>query len=88
MSYRRDLKKLGVYLKDKPLSEVTAQDLQAYVESMDDQGFKPATVSRNIASIKAFYHYLVKEGVVSEEINNLAEKEQKEREAAQDQKSE
>jgi len=68
MSYRRDLKKLGVYLREKPLDEVTGEDLQAYVTSMDDQGFKPATISRNIASIKAFYHYLVKEGVVTEDV--------------------
>ncbi len=69
MSYRRDLNKLGNYLKGKPLSDVTVDDLQTYISNMGEQGFKPATISRNIASIKAFYHYLVKEGIVKEDVS-------------------
>jgi integrase/recombinase XerD len=67
MSYRRDLNKLVAFLGGKELSQVEAQDLEGYISQMSDSGFKPATISRNVASIKAFYHYLVKEGVVSED---------------------
>ena len=68
MSYRRDLNKLGSFLKGKPLDQVSAEDLESYIGGMGEQGFKPATISRNIASIKAFYHYLVKEGAVKEDV--------------------
>ena len=34
MSYRRDLNKLGNYLKGKPLSDVTVDDLQTYISNM------------------------------------------------------
>lgn len=68
MSYRRDLTKLGNYLGGKEMSAVSAADLTAYIGSLESEGFKPATVSRNVASIKAFFHYLVKEGIVDEDI--------------------
>lgn len=69
MSYRRDLHKLGVYIGDKGIDALTGADLKGYIVSLDEQGFKPATISRNVASIKAFFHYLQKEGIVSEDIS-------------------
>ncbi len=67
-SYQRDLKKLIAYLNscgiDKP-GDVSDKKLKEYVEKMLEGGAKPSSVSRSIASIKAFFHYMYSEGRVS-----------------------
>ena len=71
MSYRRDLFKVQVFMENRGISDVkniTADDLEAYVKSMESQKFAAATISRNIASLKAFYHYLVKEEIVDADV--------------------
>ena len=71
LSYQRDLKKFKTFCDDKGISSVknlTAKDLKAYVDVMGEEQFKPATVSRNIASIKAWIHFMMDEGVIKEDI--------------------
>lgn len=71
MSYRRDLYKVQVFMENRGIGDVnniTKDDLNAYMESMEAQKFAAATISRNIASLKAFYHYLIKEGIVTEDV--------------------
>ncbi len=41
---------------------VTEQDMTSYLLYLEKSGYTPATVSRNVASMKAFFHYFVKEG--------------------------
>ena len=63
VSYARDLKKMSQYLATQGIlhtGEVTATALNSYVLFLEREGRKPATISRNIASIKAFYHYMEK----------------------------
>lgn len=72
MSYRRDLYKVQVFMENRgigDISDITKKDLDDYVADLEKQNFKAATISRNIASIKAFYHYLINEGVVVEDIS-------------------
>ena len=72
MSYRRDLKKVDVFLKARGISDLKAIkeiDLKDYIADLTSQGFKPATVSRSIASLKAYFHYLKSEGLVDEDIS-------------------
>jgi len=66
LSYNRDLTKFLNYLKANginSLDNVTDKDLEGYIKELNDNGFKSATVSRNIASLKAFFHYLNNEGI-------------------------
>ena len=73
MSYKRDLEKVSHFMESRGIREtkdVTAQDLADYVKYLEDSKFAAATVSRNIASLKAFYHYLVQEGMVEEDISD------------------
>lgn len=73
MSYKRDLEKVSHFMESRGIhetKEVKAQDLADYVKFLEDSKFAAATVSRNIASLKAFYHYLVQEGVVEEDISD------------------
>ena len=59
-SYCRDLKKMSHFLEEKGISEVadvTAASLNAYVLHLEKQGFSVSTVSRNVASMRSFFHY-------------------------------
>jgi integrase/recombinase XerD len=72
LSYHRDLKKVVAFLNAKGLTEldnITEEDLQAYVESMKEQHFATATISRNIASIKAFFHFLQQERLIKQDVS-------------------
>lgn len=70
VSYQRDLKKMAAYFEKQGIAhadEVTESDLKAYVSEMQSADFASSTISRNIASIRALFHYLFKKGVVSED---------------------
>lgn len=69
-SYRRDLVKLNNYLTDSGCEDwnmVTSTSLNSYILTIEKQGMSSATVSRNIASTKAFFLYLLKQGVIKED---------------------
>lgn len=71
LSYQRDLKKLECFLEEQGVTQVnqiTAKHLEAYIAQMEDKQFKPSTVSRNIASIKAWVHFLVEEKKLDSDI--------------------
>lgn len=71
LSYERDLNKLKAYLKARGvenIGQISLEHLVDYISYLEEQKFKVATVSRNVASIKAYYHFLYKEGYVVEDI--------------------
>ncbi len=72
MSYKRDLEKVQHFMAERGIhetAEVSKHDLEGYVKYLEDSKFAAATVSRNIASIKAFYHYMVHENIIAEDIS-------------------
>lgn len=74
MSYKRDLEKVKHFMESRGIQEMAAvsgQDLKDYVKYLEDNHFAAATVSRNIASLKAFYHYLVQEGLAEKDLSDL-----------------
>lgn len=65
LSYRNDLTKLVNYMYRQNITEedkISETSLNSYVLTMEKEGMSPATVSRNIASIKSFILYLIKHG--------------------------
>ena len=73
LSYRRDLKKVIVFLRARNLTEwvdVSEEALKDYITSMGEQHFAAATISRNIASIKALFHFMAQEGIVKKDITD------------------
>ncbi|MDO4343678.1 MAG: site-specific tyrosine recombinase XerD [Eubacteriales bacterium] len=63
MSYQRDLKKLFQFLGKRGVEDIqgiTATNLNSYILQMEKEGFSTSSVSRSIASIRAFCHYLTK----------------------------
>ena len=57
LSYVRDMNQFRRYL-NRPLDEVSSDDVAKYLDSLTTSGKSQATVTRNIASIKCFYQYL------------------------------
>ncbi|MBD5545281.1 MAG: site-specific tyrosine recombinase XerD [Lachnospiraceae bacterium] len=71
-SYRRDLTKAQHFLEENGTTDVkriTEQHLNSYVLYLEKNKFATATISRNIASIKAFFHYLCEEGICKEDVS-------------------
>lgn len=69
-SYHRDLNKLYNYLNSievTDINKITSTNLNSYVLQIEKQGMSTATVSRNIASIKAFFVFLLRKGDISED---------------------
>ncbi|MCM1273018.1 MAG: site-specific tyrosine recombinase XerD [Clostridium sp.] len=67
-SYKRDLLKLDSYLMTQGIHEpgnVSQTDLSGYIFSLEKQEMSSATISRNIASIKSFFVYLLKQRIIS-----------------------
>lgn len=64
LSYERDLKKAEGYFKEQKiteLSQITSTNLNSYMLYLERERLSPATVSRNIAALRSFFQYLVKE---------------------------
>ncbi len=71
MSYRRDLVKVKNFMQEQGIEDVkkiTSTNLNSYILYLEKNQFSAATISRNIASLKAFYHYMCKEGMVMEDV--------------------
>ncbi len=58
-SYKRDLTQFSEYLDEKGIkyNKIDEEEIKEYLEELERQGKKPSTVSRTIASIRAFYQY-------------------------------
>jgi integrase/recombinase XerD len=61
-SYRRDIVYYNKYLEGKKLNyvKVKEEDIKEYLEYLQTVGKKASTVSRNLASIRSFYQYLIR----------------------------
>ena len=70
LSYKRDLSKMQEYFASQSindLKDVSEEALGGYVSYLNENGFAAATVSRSIASAKAFFHYCVNEGLIAKD---------------------
>ena len=68
-SYERDLKYFIQYLKEHQVQQVeglTAEVIDAYLKDRKEHQKSMATVSRTLASIRAFCQYLMKEGLLQQ----------------------
>lgn len=64
-SYLRDVRQLGVYLSahsDASLATAEEEELCEYIDWLRSNGKSVATVSRAIASLKNFYHFMLNNG--------------------------
>lgn len=67
LSYQRDLLQMESYLNEKGITEagkVTKTSLNSFILYLEKQGKATTTISRMLASMKAFFHYEFSEGRV------------------------
>ena len=50
------------------MTQITATNLNSYILYLEKEGKKPSTISRCIASMKAFFQYLLKQGILKEDL--------------------
>ena len=71
VSYQRDLFKLADYLQSEAditdWSQVTATDLNSYMLYMEKNNYAASSVSRSVASMRAFFRYMAKRGKISDD---------------------
>lgn len=73
LSYKRDLAKVCLFMEKRGISgvgAVKADDLKDYIKSLEEQKLAAATVSRNIASIKAFFQYMLQQGKIASDVSH------------------
>lgn len=73
LSYESDLRKWQEYLASEGVTDVkdiTREHLKAYIALLQKEGRKPTTISRSIASMKAFFHFMTREGYVPMDISD------------------
>ena len=68
-SYKRDITQYESYINEENLQylKVTNEDIKKYLENLKNIGKKTSTISRNLASIRSFYQYLVRTKKVKED---------------------
>ena len=64
-----DLKKFGVFVKEKPLKEISDQDIRSWITllktpSPKGEGLSAKTVSRKLTALSNFYTWLAANGVI------------------------
>lgn len=72
MSYKRDLLKVVDFLKSKGIknwSDVSFEDLDEYINSMFEENFANASISRSVASVKALFGFLLLTHVITEDVS-------------------
>jgi site-specific recombinase XerD len=74
-SYETDLNQLMDYLTHEfqiiDLQAVQKYHLRAYISFLNQQGLKRSSLQRKIASIRSFYRYSFKRGIVNQDIGSL-----------------
>ncbi len=65
-SYMRDLRQLESFFEGTELNELSAADLQRYLQHLNEIGKSNATTARNIASWKCFFGFLADRELIAE----------------------
>jgi integrase/recombinase XerD len=66
-AYRRDVEALALRLPDRPVERATRADLLAHLRALRLLGRSPRSVARWLVAVRAFFTWLLAEGVVSED---------------------
>jgi site-specific recombinase XerD len=72
-----DVKKVGLFLKDKPIQAITTNDIQTWISflktpSPTGEGLSPKTISRKLTALGNFFAWLVSLHVVQEKANPMS----------------
>lgn len=65
-AYRSDLEGFANWLKSPP-AQATREQIMGYLAAGVSRGSRPRTSARLLSSLRRFYHYLLREGLISED---------------------
>jgi len=65
-AYRSDLEALSAWLKAPPAT-ATREQLQAYLAACVHRGARPRSTARLLSSLRRFYQYLLREGLITDD---------------------
>ncbi|MCQ2555608.1 MAG: tyrosine recombinase [Clostridia bacterium] len=68
LAYIRDLNQFEAYVNGRGiihLNEVSNADVVSYVMSMKQQDMSKSTINRRLASVRAYYRFLIKNGIMT-----------------------
>ena len=74
VSYRRDLQQMTAYLEERGVTDaqkVTKTVLNSYILYLEKEGKATTTISRMLASMKAFFHYEYMQGKIRRDPSEL-----------------
>src|SRR5919204_1848054 len=71
-----DVKKFGVYLKDKPLKDITTRDIQSWISLLKTarpkgEGLTAKTISRKLTALSNYFTWLEQCGVFAPKANPM-----------------
>lgn len=66
-----DVKKFGVFLRDKPIKEITTKDIQGWISflktpSPKGEGLSAKTVSRKLSALSNYFSWLISTDVMTQ----------------------
>ena len=70
-AYKLDLYSFSNYVDNKDVSLLSSNDMNDYLFSLSDKGYKNASLIRKSMSIKGFYKYLKREGAIDLVLTDL-----------------
>ncbi len=61
-SYQRDILQFEEYVEENRINyaKITQEEMKAYLNHLQEIGKKASTISRNLASLRSFYQYLIR----------------------------
>ncbi len=69
ISYRNDLDQFILWLESQDksfdIAEVSSSQIRSWVIEMVERGYTPVTVHRKVSSLRSFYKYLLRQGVIA-----------------------
>jgi len=65
-AYLSDLKQFGDYLK-KPFEQALPRDVRVWMGDLKKRGCKSETISRKLSSLRQYYRFLLKEGIIEKD---------------------
>ena len=68
LSYRRDLEKFNKFMENHGITDVTKMNLtnlNSYMLYMEKEQFATSTISRNVATLKAYFGFLYRDGYIT-----------------------
>ena len=65
-AYQSDLAQFHLHMHDTPTVEITADDLETYLDKMSGGPYRDTSIRRKVAALKVFFRFLEEQGIVEE----------------------